>query len=129
MDVVEEIENVINSLDKLEEYMSNLSKSLSIVDQKISDLEHHIENKKINAFQAFRVINELQKVLKERRTIKNNIELAKVYRANDTKLIKKCNRKLLIQDLNSRLKDLNCEYNNRVYTKEELEEIIGGKNE
>lgn len=127
MDIIETIKEVIMKLNKLEEYMNDLNKQLSIVDQKKADIEHLIENpkKKLNVFQAYKVYKELEKILLERRKIKNDIELSKVYRANETKLIKTKNRELLIEDLNVRTKDLNCDYNNRVYSEEELEEIVG----
>lgn len=127
MDIIDTINEVIMKLNKLEEYMNNLNKQLSVVDQKKSDIEHFIENKKLNMFQAYKVYKELYKVLLERRKIKNDIELTKVFRANDTKLIKIKNRESLLEDLKTRNNDLNCEYNNKVYSKEELENIVGGK--
>ena len=127
MDIIDTIEEVVMKLNNLEEYMNDLNKQLSNLDQRKSDIEHFIENKKVNMIQAYKVYKELYKVLLERRKIKNDIELTKVFRANDTKLIKIKNRKLLLEDLHMRNNDLNCEYNNKVYSKEELENIIGGK--
>lgn len=127
MDIINTVKEVIMKLDNLEEYMNNLSKQLSTVDQKKSDIEHFIENKKVNMIQAYKVYKELYKVLLERRKIKNDIELTKVFRANETKLIKIKNRESLLEDLQIRNGDLNCEYNNKVYSKEELENIVGGK--
>lgn len=129
MDVIGTIEEVVMKLNSLEEYMNELGNQLSIADRKKSDIEHFIEERKVNVFQAYKVYKELEKVLLERRKIKNDIELAKVFRSNETKLIKVKNRESLLDDLHNRNNDLNCEYNNKVYSKEELEEIIGGKNE
>ena len=129
MDIIETVEEVIMKLNNLEEYMNDLNNQLSIIDKRKSDIEHLIEEKKVNVFQAYKVYKELEKVLHERRKIKNDIELTKIFRANDTKLIKIKNRESLLEDLRSRNNDLNCEYNNKVYSKEELEELIGGKDE
>ena len=127
IDIIEEVEDAINKLNAVENYMTSLNDELSKADLRVTDLEHYIENNKINALQANKIIKELQKVLLERRKIKNDIELAKTYRANDTKLVKKKNRELFLEDLHEREKELNKEFKNRVYTKEQIEEIVGEK--
>ena len=64
----------LNSLvEEVKETKSNLCKELSIVDLKISDIQHYIENKKLNGVEGYKTYKLLQDTLKERRAIKNKI--------------------------------------------------------
>ena len=71
----------LNSLvEEVKETKSNLCKELSIVDLKISDIQHYIENKKLNGVEGYKAYKLLQDTLKERRVIKNKIsEIEPVY--------------------------------------------------
>ena len=69
----------------------------------------------------------MRKVLVERRKIKNDMELLRVLHQHENKLINKANRQLLLNYIGKTNKALlNSEYGNRVYTKEEIEELVGG---
>ena len=64
----------LNSLvEEVKETKSNLCKELSIVDLKISDIQHYIENKRLNGVEGYKAYKLLQDTLKERRSIKNKI--------------------------------------------------------
>ena len=61
----------LNSLvEEVKETKSNLCKELSIVDLKISDIQHYIENKRLNGVEGYKAYKLLQDTLKERRAIK-----------------------------------------------------------
>lgn len=59
---------------KVRSEWADLQKSLSEVDQKITDIKHYIEFSSLNVVQGYRAQNLLKKTLQERREIKNNIE-------------------------------------------------------
>lgn len=126
MDIVEELTNAIKILDEVESYTESLCEALSNEDQKISDLLHFIENNNINAAQSCHLIKEIKKVRLERRKIKNDMELARAYKDNVNKLINKDNRKMILAKLHKTSKQLESEYQNRVYSNTELTDIIDG---
>lgn len=127
IDILDKIVNICNELDTIEEYNNGLSDALSNVDSRLSDLYHYIETNKLKTNQCYRVVQEMRKVLVERRKIKNDMELLRVLHQHENKLINKANRQLLLNYIGKTNKALlNSEYGNRVYTKEEIEELVGG---
>ena len=76
-----ELATRLNSLvEEVKETKSNLCKELSIVDLKISDIQHYIENKRLNGVEDYKAYKLLQDTLKERRAIKNKIsEIGPLY--------------------------------------------------
>ena len=126
MNIVEELTNAIKILDDVEAYTNSLCEALSNDDQKTSDLLHFIENNNINAAQSCHLIKEIKKVRLERRKIKNDMELARAYKDNVNKLINADNRKMILAKLHKTSKQLESEYQNRVYSNTELTEIIDG---
>lgn len=127
IDILDKIVNICNELDTIEEYDNGLSDALSNVDSRLSDLYHYIETNKLKTNQCYRVVQEMRKVLVERRKIKNDMELLRVLHQHENKLINKANRQLLLNYIGKTNKALlNSEYGNRVYTKEEIEELVGG---
>lgn len=127
IDILDKIVNICSELDDIEEYDNGLSDALSSADSKLSDLYHYIEFNKLKTNQCYRIVHEMRKVLIERRKIKNDIELMKIFNQNENKLLKGSNRPFLLSTMGRINKNLiESQYVNRVYTNEELEEIIGG---
>lgn len=124
MNIVEEVKEVISKLNEIDSYNSSLPQQLSIIDKKQQDILHLIESQKISAFEAYRIIKELRKVRIERRKIKNDMELLRVYDENKNKLSSNENRQFLLHEVCKKEKNLNTEYKYQEYTKEELESII-----
>lgn len=124
MNIVEEVKEIISKLNAIDSYNSSLSQQLSIIDKKQQDILHLIESQKISAFEAYRIIKELRKVRIERRRIKNDMELLRVYDENKNKLSSNENRQFLLHEVCKKEKNLNTEYKYQEYTKEELESII-----
>lgn len=75
MNPLELIDNMLNVLQYVPQRYSELTYNLSIVQGKITDLEHDFENKSFNAYQGFLMAKKMQELRKERRKIKNEIEL------------------------------------------------------
>ena len=124
MNIVEEVKEIISKLNAIDSYNSSLSQQLSVIDKKQQDILHLIESQKISAFEAYRIIKELRKVRFERRKIKNDMELLRVYDENKNKLSSNENRQFLLHEVCKKEKNLNTEYKYQEYTKEELESII-----
>ncbi len=124
MNIVEEIKEIIVKLNELDRYFEDLPQQLGIQDSKEQDILHYIEDNKISAFEAYRLIKELKKVRYDRRTIKNNYELLQIFNSNKNKIISENNRQFLLQDLYTKEKRLKAKYKNRQYSEEELKEII-----
>lgn len=126
MDVKEKIIEAVKILDEIEEYDEGLNDKLSHCDCMICDLMHLIENNTLKTNQCYRIIKELKKLRIERRKIKNDMDLLSVYKNNYQKLLNYDNRKLLLSEIGKKEKTLNLKYNNRVYTEEDIKELIGG---
>ena len=124
MNIVEEIKEIITKLNELDRYFEELPQQLGVQDSKEQDILHYIEDNKLGAFEAYRLIKELKKVRNDRRIIKNNYELLQIFNSNKNKIISENNRQFLLQDLYIKEKRLNGKYKNRQYAEGELEEII-----
>lgn len=125
MNIVEELKKAIEILDKLDEYRSTLPKLQSEIDNKLEDLYHYIENNSLNTSQRYRIVGEIQRLRQERRIIKNNNWLSKSYDTHINKLNNVDNRKMLLAELNKTIKTLDTKYKNRVYSEEEMKELVG----
>lgn len=125
-DIIEELKDVISKLDYLDSYYDSLGELQRNVDLKLSDLYHYIENNNLKTNECYRMMKELKKQRQLRRTYKNHYELLKQYKTDIQKLNSIDNRKFLLNDMYKMRKSLNTKYKNRVYTDEELKEILGG---
>lgn len=128
MDVIAELQHVSDSLDNIDKYNSSLSERLSIVEGKIQDLLHYVENNKISILWCYRYTFEMKKLRCERRQIKNDMEILSKYNEHKNKIISNDNRQFLMAELHKREKQLNMPYKNRQYQENEIESILRGKN-
>ena len=125
--ILEKIIEVSNILDEIDDFESSISSEMSNYNYKLSDLYHYVENNTMDTKKCYRLCKELKKVLKERRQFKNNVELVHEYKNNVQKLNNgKENRQLMLAAIGKRSKQLNQPYKNRVYSEEELKEIMEG---
>ena len=126
INVKDKIVEVSKLLDELDNYDDSLSSSLSTVDSKICDLMHLIENNMLKTNQCYRVIRELHKLRLERRKIKNNMDLLQLFKTEKNRLLNVEYRKFLLNSIYKEDKrQNNAKYNNRIYSEEELKEILG----
>lgn len=126
MDIIEELKEVVERLDKIDEYINSLYDEQSVLDGKEQDLLHYIENNKISTFKCYHIVKEIKSNRLTRRKVKLDIEIGRRYAEIKTKMISSENRKLLMQDLYKRKKQLQTEYKNRQYTDEEMQNILKG---
>ena len=124
MNIVEEVKIIIAKLDEIDNYNSSLPQKQSVLDEKTQDILHYIENNKISAFGCYRIFKELKKIRIERRKVKEDMDLLRVYDTNKNKILSSNNRKFLIQEICIAEKKLHTKYNNRQYSEEELKNII-----
>lgn len=126
MDVIEEINEVVNRLNKIDEYSSTLADNLSELDCKQQDLLHYIENTKVSVLWVYRMIKELKNVRINRRKVKNDMELLSKFNEQKTKLLSKENRQFMLAEIYKKEKMLGKKYTNKKYTEEELQKILKG---
>ena len=126
INVKDKILEVSKLLDEIDEYGDSLPNALSIVDSKICDLMHLIEINTLKTNQCYRIVRELHKLRLERRKIKNNMDLLQVFKTEKNKLINIENRKFLLNAIYKEdRRQNNAKYNNRIYSEEELKELLG----
>lgn len=131
MDVKDKILEVIELLDEIDEYEGSLADSLSNSDSKLSDLYHLIEENKLKTNECYRIIQEMRKVLIERRKIKNDMLLLTIYNKEKEKLQSTKNRIFLKQSIFKKERELKeSVYKKRIYTDEEMNILLeGAKND
>lgn len=126
MNVTEEIKEVVERLDRIDEYNNSLTDNLSELDCKQQDLLHYIENNKINVLWCYRMLKEIKQIRQKRRKVKNDMELLSKYNEQKTKIISKDNRQFLLTEIYKKEKSLSKNYTNKQYTEEEMQKIIKG---
>lgn len=129
MNVMEDIKKTVDILDNIDIYSNGLNEELSIVDGKMQDLLHYVENNKINILWCYRYVREMKRLRLERRRIRNDMELLNKFNEHKNKLISKDNRQFLLAEMNKREKQLNQPYKNRQYGEEELEGVLKNKSQ
>lgn len=126
IDVLSEIDNTIELLNKIDDYAITLTDELSNYDKRTTDLLHYIENNSLSAPQSCKIVKEIKQVRQSRRKIKNDMEVSKVYKDNINKLINKDSRNMLLTKIHKTAKQLDSEYKNRIYSEEDINNIIKG---
>lgn len=127
MNVLDKITQAIKLLQEVDEYKNQLSSLQQEVDYKLSDLYHVIENDPLNAPQSCRIVKKIKELRQQRRKYLNDYELIKCYQNNIQKLTYYDNRKMLLAELNKTNNRLKQPYKNRVYTDEDMKELLGVK--
>ena len=97
------------------------------IDYRLCDLYHYIENNSLKTNECYRIIKEIKKQREQRRRLKSDYELLKVYKNNIQRFNNENNRKMVIADIHKTKKELGKNYKNRIYSEEELNEILGKK--
>lgn len=126
INIIEELDNAIQILNSIDEYTNTLADELSNYDKMTTDLLHFIENNTLNTSQSAKIIKEIKKIRQERRKIKNDMELSKVYKDNINKLVNTDNRSMLMSKIHKTEKQLESEYQNRIYTQEDIDNLLKG---
>ena len=94
------------------------------VDCEIQDWLHYIENNEIDEKQSIKIMQELQRLRRERRCLHNEYEIEKTFKDNSSKVMGKNTRQFLMVEINKTIKQINSEYKNRVLTDEDINTIL-----
>ena len=124
MEVIKTLQEITNTLNELDTYYDGLANELSVIDLKIQDLLHYIENNNISILWSYKYIVELKKLRMERRRIKRDMFVLSKYNEHKNKIISSCNRQFLMNEVYKAEKQLDTPYKNRQYKDEEIEEIL-----
>ena len=127
MNVLEKITQAIKLLQEVEEYKEQLPTLQQEVDYRLSDLLHKIENDSLNAPQSCKIVKEIKKQRLIRRYYQNDYEILRTYTNNVNKLMNAGNREMLLSELKKTNNRLNQPYKNRIYTNDEMNELLGVK--
>lgn len=114
--------------DTIDEYGNKLALKKDEIEGKIVDLYHIVELYELTDAQIKKLYQELKKVLRARRKVKNDIYLFEIFNRNKSKMPSELSRKFLLQavgDATKRQDDAT--YNFRTYTRDELNKILGAK--
>lgn len=125
--IIDKITNAISILDEIDNMIKTQSEELQKVDYKLSDLYHLIENNELSDEASINVVREIHLLRKERRSLNNEHDLEVVYQNQKQKMIGNDSRQFLVTELNKTNKRLNSEYKNRIYTTEQIEQLISPK--
>lgn len=128
MEVIKTLQEITNTLNELDTYYDGLANELSVIDLKIQDLLHYIENNNISILWSYKYIVELKKLRMERRRIKRDMFVLSKYNEHKNKIISSGNRQFLMNEVYKAEKQLDTPYKNRQYKDEEIEEILKKSN-
>ena len=128
MSVLDNIKQALNLLQDNEDDYEKLTDSLSEMDKKTDYWLHYIEFNNVPVTQTYKIIKEIKSLRQKRRTIKNDLELLKVFRDNEQKMVNAKNREILLNCIcKTDNKQRNAKYNYDAYTEEEVNKILGIK--
>ena len=116
------IESII-SVTKAETDIFDYCQELAVIQDKIGDIEHYLENKPISRNGAINLIALLQDLRIERRQIKQMWELWNVYGTGREKLKQKDYREMLVAELRKKDKALQTTYKYRQFDEEYLDQL------
>lgn len=122
-DLLNNLIDSIASITTAETDIYDYCQELSVIQDKIGDIEHYLENKPISRNGAINLINLLQELRIERRQIKQMWELWNVYGVGREKLKQKDYRERLIMELRKKDKELQTQYKYRQLDEEYLDQL------
>ena len=103
LEVQDILKIMLNLFQDVDNRLKELSKKQSIVDTKQDEILHYIENHKLNASERCKIISLLQKGRKDRRQIKDDMD---VIRSLKDSFIDKYKNKFIEKDILVALKNL-----------------------
>ena len=130
MDVLEKVIQLNKIMDDLDNFDGSIPDLQQEIDYKVSDLYHYLENTTMDSKKSYRFCKELKKILLERRQIKNNIAISNSYSSQKQKFMSGAdNRKIALSAIGKTKKQLESTYKYRIYTEEQIKEIMEGDND
>lgn len=116
--------DAINIIDEIDDLIATQSITNQKIDQEIQDWLHYIENNELTDSESIIVIKKLKELRIERRSLRNEYEIEKVYKDNSSKMMGNNTRSLLKAEIHKIIKQLDSEYKNRVLTDEQIKQVL-----
>lgn len=124
LDVVENLEQIVSCLDEIQRLKENHSSAMQEVEYRISDILHLIELNDIPDSCCKKIIAELKRLREIRRDLKNQHEVLRTFETHKAKLTADNSRFMFSSEIGKTVKRLGSTYNNRIYTKEEIDAFL-----
>ena len=122
--IYQKICQVVSLLDEIDKMIEELPTEQQKTDWEISDWLHYIETNDLDEQASVKIINKIKSLRKIRRTLNNERAIEDAYKNNASKMMGNNTRQFLIQEINKTMKQLNCEYKNRVLTDDDIKNIL-----
>ena len=122
--ICEKIKQSMLLLDEIDEMINTQSTELQNIDYELSDWYHYIENNEINDKASIKIINEIHRLRKLRRSLHNEYEIENTYKNNASKVMGNNTRQLLLAEVNKTIKRLDNKYKNRILTEEKINNLL-----
>lgn len=131
MEVIDNIKEAVRLLREIEDYNNQLNGEdglISVCDKKIDYWEHYLELEDLKLTEAYNIVREIKKQRLLRRRYKDDAELIKIYKDNESKMQNPNTRDfLLMQIYKTDSRHKNAKYNYSAYTEEERDSILRPK--
>lgn len=127
INIIEELKEITTKLNNLDNYLDNIGDMQRDIDYRLCDLYHYIENNPLKTNECYRIVKEIKNQREIRRRLKNDYELLRTYKNNSQRLNSEDNRKMFMTTLYKTNKELGKKYKNRIYSEEEMNQILGKK--
>lgn len=125
MSMLTNLKEALTILEDCDGKYEELTSLVSQCDRKIDYWLHTIELETVPVTEAYKIIKEIKKQRITRRAYKNDLEILKVFRDNESKMCNSSNRKILLHQLcKTDNKHQNAKYSYDAYTEEELVELF-----
>lgn len=122
--IYEKIKQTTKLIDEIDSMINSQSEELKKVDLEISDWLHFIENNKTNEKQDSIIISKLKELRLIRKSLHKEYTIEKAYKDNSSKMMGNNTKQLLLAEINKVVNQWEKEYNNRILTDEEIEQIL-----
>lgn len=131
MEVIDNIKEAVRLLREVEDYNNQLNGEdgfISVCDKKIDYWMHYLELEDLKLTEAYNIVREIKKQRLLRRRYKDDAELIKIYKDNESKMQNPNTRDfLLMQIYKTDSRHKNAKYNYSAYTEEERDSILRPK--
>lgn len=125
--IYDKIKEAMVLLDEIDEMIETQSIELQSIDYELCDWLHYIENNTIDENNGIKIINEIQKLRKARRSLHNEHEIEMTYKKNASKVMGNNTRPMLLAEINKVIKQLDSDYKNRILTEEKISQLLETK--
>ena len=120
------IQNCLKLLDETEDTISNNPNDQSNIDYELSDYLHIIQenNQKLDDKTKIELVNKIEKARLQREQYNSIYLIGKYFTENKNKLLYTNSRKIMYKGLSDLLGTLHKPYNYRVFSEEDIKEIL-----